>query len=295
MYFRSCWKFKISHFCFIQFWVGPLVFGPSNWLAPTFKTVSDTSKLTTSPSPFSVLQLMAPPPFEHPPRYIRARLYHYHFTPYEHDRSLWVWLPPTVLFSITLGEFTFTLNVTKRLAKRSLVPWCGFMKDSALSTMCRFNQTKAWWYREFKAEYLFPLTWDDQRLEEYLNKLNYLSPVSNSTLTRVLLLPLIFFVHFTQLPDSALPTTPLLTLLTELRLYTDQVPPPLLLWGLFFTGVILTLSMQLLFPDRLREATPADSSPEWVRLMVHIHMWQSHVEVKDCFITFLIIVSLQLK
>ena len=56
---------------------------------------------------------------------------------------------------------------------------------SALSTVCRFNQTKAWWYREFKAEYLFPLTWDDQRLEEYLNKLNYLSPVSNSTLTKV--------------------------------------------------------------------------------------------------------------
>ena len=38
--------------------------------------------------------------------------------------------------------------------------------------------------------------------------------------------------------------------------------------------------MQLLFPDRLSEATPADSSPEWVRLMAHIHMWQSHVESK---------------
>ena len=45
-----------------------------------------TSDLPT----LSVLQLMAPPPFEHPPRYIRARLYHYHYTHYEHDRSLWV-------------------------------------------------------------------------------------------------------------------------------------------------------------------------------------------------------------
>ena len=71
--------------------------------------------------------------------------------------------------------------------KFSALVWLheGFGCIQLFSTVCRFNQTKAWWYREFKAEYLFPLTWDDQRLEEYLNKLNYLSPVSNSTLTKV--------------------------------------------------------------------------------------------------------------
>jgi len=126
---------------------------------------------------------MGPPPFEHPPRFIRARLYHYHYTHYEHERSL-------------------------------------------------FNQTKAWWYREFKGEYLFPLTWEDQRLVEYLTKVNYLSA-----------------------PDTTYPSTPILTLLTQLRQYTDQISPPLLIWALFFTGVILTLSMQLLFPDRILKTT----------------------------------------
>ena len=37
---------------------------------------------------FTVLQLVAPPPFTKPPRFLRAKLYHYHFTKYNFIESL---------------------------------------------------------------------------------------------------------------------------------------------------------------------------------------------------------------
>lgn len=36
----------------------------------------------------SVLQLVTPPPFTEPPRYLRASLYHYHYTQYNFSESL---------------------------------------------------------------------------------------------------------------------------------------------------------------------------------------------------------------
>ena len=52
-----------------------------------------------------------------------------------------------------------------------------------LATTCRFNQSESTWHREFKSEYLFPLTWDNPGLEEYLNKHNYLTPVRSYILS----------------------------------------------------------------------------------------------------------------
>ena len=125
-----------------------------------------------------VLKLMADPPFAKPPRFIRARLYHYHFTPFNPERSV-------------------------------------------------FNQTKQWWRRELKQEYLFSLSWDNQGLQDYLHKQNFL-PELNHTY----------------------PPTNLASLLSYVRQLTDQHRPPWILWGTFTTGVLLALTMALLFPDR---------------------------------------------
>ena len=37
---------------------------------------------------FIVMELMAPPPFEKPPRFIRVDLYTYHYTQYNQSESL---------------------------------------------------------------------------------------------------------------------------------------------------------------------------------------------------------------
>ncbi len=94
-----------------------------------------------------VLRLMAPPPFHSPPKYIRASLYHYHFTPYDSQGSLW-------------GESGHSILYVNG------------------AVLLRLNQTDAWWKREFNSEYLYALTKDDKKLLEYLEGNNYLSEVS---------------------------------------------------------------------------------------------------------------------
>ena len=139
-----------------------------------------------------VLQLMAEPPFVKPPRFIRARLYHYRFTQLNPERSI-------------------------------------------------SNQTKQWWRREFKQEYLFSLSWDNQGLQDYLHKQNFL-PELNHTY----------------------PPTNLASLLSYVRQLTDQHRPPWILWGMFTTSALLALTVALLFPDRkvvpqqVRAPTPTE-------------------------------------
>ena len=41
--------------------------------------------------------------------------------------------------------------------------------------MYRFSQTKVWWRREVKSDYLYVLTKDNQQLQEYLESHLYLT------------------------------------------------------------------------------------------------------------------------
>lgn len=40
-----------------------------------------------------------------------------------------------------------------------------------------WNQSRQWWVREFQSDYLFPLTWDNPGLHDYLQKANFLPEV----------------------------------------------------------------------------------------------------------------------
>lgn len=53
-----------------------------------------------------------------------------------------------------------------------------YMYSNTVCSFTSFNQTQQWWVRESKQEYLFPLTWDNQGLQEYLQKQNLLPEVN---------------------------------------------------------------------------------------------------------------------
>ncbi|XP_064399598.1 lipase maturation factor 2-like isoform X2 [Halichondria panicea] len=123
-----------------------------------------------------VIRLMAPPPFATPPTFVRARLFTYQFTEYDHQKPF-------------------------------------------------YNQTSVWWERNVKSDYLFSLTRDNQNLLDFVSK-HYL------------------------IPKNSYPPTPLSDVLVALRAYSDFYYPPTILWALFFTGLMATLSMYALFPDQ---------------------------------------------
>ena len=53
-------------------------------------------------------------------------------------------------------------------------------------------------------------------------------------------------------PDVVSSSTPLLTVLTRLRDFSDLYRPPYILWTLFFSAVVATLTMKLVCPDSQR-------------------------------------------
>ena len=49
------------------------------------------------------------------------------------------------------------------------------------------------------------------------------------------------------------PATPLMTLLTRVRKFSEQYPAPYILWTLFFSAVIATVTMVVVWPDSERQ------------------------------------------
>ena len=137
-------------------------------------------------------------------------------------------------------------------------------------SLTSFNQSQQWWFRESKQEYLFPLTWDNQGLQDYLHKENLLPEVNclhlesvnvyssvrgGIELVQAIGLILHPWLHFLQPNHSHYTATHLTSVLGYVRQFTDQYRPPWILWAMFTSGILAALTMALFCPDR----TPADT------------------------------------
>ena len=54
-------------------------------------------------------------------------------------------------------------------------------------------------------------------------------------------------------PDVDPPSTPLMIVLTRIRNFSDQYPAPYILWTLFFSAVVATITMMIVCPGSQRQ------------------------------------------
>ena len=133
---------------------------------------------------------------------------------------------------------------------------CHSLIDIELS-LFSYNQSSVWWKRSFKSDYLFSLTLDNQNLKDFVSKHFSLSKVN----TLFYSLPPI--TNFPNLQDrSSYSASVLSNLMSSLRGYSDLYLPTTIIWALFFTGLLATLTMDMLFPDHPPLKAQADGDKE---------------------------------